>query len=370
MPTYHLHPRLDDQDKPIVIERPHTATPLDSWREPDATSIVVPDGEMPTSIRGIPVVSWDAVPRDKEAWARVTGQVKVDEPPFNVPAGLKKAAGVVVAEADGRIWVVAPTNAYGGYETTFPKGRVGSGMSLQATAIREAFEESGLQVQIEAFLVDTPRSMTYTRYYLARRIGGNPADMGWESQAVMLIPAKMLASELINANDKPVLAAIEKHLAAATQPATKKPYHYIQDKAPSRRSPVFQDQADLLAELIERFEHSVLAHFRTSDRAQIPMERFKEIWDLPDYRLLIVGSYACGFVCRDHKPDFDLTAVDNNPVAALGHCPFPEIRHFVHTLLRSERWADGYSSPILEAVNSGALALVAARLREDYSLHR
>lgn len=54
--------------------------------------------------------------------------------------------GGAVPEADGRVWLVTHSNAYGGYPVTLPKGTQDSGMSLQATALREAFEEAGLAV--------------------------------------------------------------------------------------------------------------------------------------------------------------------------------------------------------------------------------
>ena len=115
---------------------------------------------------------------------------------------------MVAVEPDGRVWVVAPTNAFGGYPATFPKGSVEPGMSLQATALREAWEEAGLAVQLTSFLVDIKRSTSFTRYYLAKRIGGNPADMGWESQAVMLAPVAELSNLLTNKNDQPILEAL------------------------------------------------------------------------------------------------------------------------------------------------------------------
>lgn len=85
-------------------------------------------------------------------------------------------------------------------------------MSLQATAIREAYEEAGLQVQLTRFLVDVPRSTSYTRYYLAHRITGYPGNMGWESQAVMLIPVDILPEVLTNKNDAPIIKALQEPL--------------------------------------------------------------------------------------------------------------------------------------------------------------
>jgi 8-oxo-dGTP pyrophosphatase MutT (NUDIX family) len=117
-------------------------------------------------------------------------------------------------EEDGRVWLVSPTNGFGGYAATFPKGRVDPGASLQHTAVREVFEEAGLLVRLEAHLIDVPRTQTYTRYYLARRIGGCPSAMGWETQAVHLVPAARLAEVATHANDAPVIRALLGWLAA------------------------------------------------------------------------------------------------------------------------------------------------------------
>ncbi|MGF6808438.1 8-oxo-dGTP pyrophosphatase MutT (NUDIX family) [Paraburkholderia sp. Clong3] len=115
----------------------------------------------------------------------------------------------MIREPDGRVWIVAPTNGFGGYQATFPKGTV-SGKSMQATAMAEAFEESGLKVRLTSHLVDVKRSQSYTRYYLAERLDGNPADMGWESQAVLLVPTGQLATVLNHRNDKPIIEALKK----------------------------------------------------------------------------------------------------------------------------------------------------------------
>jgi len=51
------------------------------------------------------------------------------------------------------------------------------------------------------------RTQTYTRYYMARRIGGCPAEMGWESQAVHLVPAARLDEVAVHPNDVGVIEA-------------------------------------------------------------------------------------------------------------------------------------------------------------------
>lgn len=83
------------------------------------------------------------------------------------------------------------------------------GLSAQATAIVEAFEESGLKVRLLRHLIDVTRTQSHTRYYLAERVSGNPADMGWESQAVMLAPQASLSQLLNSPYDQPIVQALK-----------------------------------------------------------------------------------------------------------------------------------------------------------------
>jgi hypothetical protein len=80
--------------------------------------------------------------------------------------------------------------------------------------VREVFEESGLLVRLEAFLLDVRRTQTCTRYYVARRIAGCPSAMGWETQAVHLVPVARLAEIAAHPNDAAIIRAVESWLAA------------------------------------------------------------------------------------------------------------------------------------------------------------
>jgi 8-oxo-dGTP pyrophosphatase MutT (NUDIX family) len=361
------HPRKDNKGKSVQIKHSHQASPTEAWYVYDEIATVEPDGWVPDSLCGIPIKSWRSAPAQAADWGHIPGQAAIEEPEFNAPVGMKRAAGVVIVENNQRIWVVAPTNAFGGYKATFPKGRVEDGLSPQATAIREAYEESGLRVKIEAFLADVPRSETYTRYYIARRIDGNPADMGWESQAVHLVPETKLESVLHHKNDQAVIRALRIYLESKRLPNIP-PYQLIQHDVTSQTQPVTLHQANHLIELIDLFHRGVLGHYQITDVAAIPLDRYSEVFDLPEYRLLVGGSYATGFVCHDFEPSVPLNEINRDPAILLGHCDFPNLRHYVHTLMRGERWADGYNSPVLESAKSGALRLVAIRLRDDHSL--
>jgi 8-oxo-dGTP pyrophosphatase MutT (NUDIX family) len=194
------HPCLDERGQRVHIANPSSPCPPQAWDDPLHVATVVPGGARPAQLNGIAIAP-AALP---DAAALADGA----EPPFVLPDGLKAAAGAVIVEPDGRVWLVAPTNGFGGYAATFPKGRVDPDCGLQATAVREAFEESGLVVEILAHLVDVRRTQTYTRYYVARRIGGDPACMGWETQAVHLVPAAQLDRAAAHANDSAVIAAL------------------------------------------------------------------------------------------------------------------------------------------------------------------
>lgn len=181
-----------------------------TWSDPNATACVIPDGPMPDEINGIPIARWSNAPTTDAGWETLASQQLIEEPDFIVPSGYKPAAGAVIREADGRIWLVAPSNAYGGYQATFPKGTM-EGKSAQVTALVETFEETGLRIRLIKHLVDVKRSQSYTRYYVAERVAGNPAAMGWESQAVMLTPLKALGLLLSSSNDVPVLNRLVTH---------------------------------------------------------------------------------------------------------------------------------------------------------------
>lgn len=203
-----VHPQKRKGGQSTVINNPSKATPLSTWECADIVATVIPGGEVPVSLNGVALVEWADAPHTPDAWGQVVGALPGEEPPFTPPAGMRKAAGVVVEEGDGRIWLVAPTNQFGGYTATFPKGTVEEGMSLHTTAIVEAYEEAGLRVEILGFLMDVKRSQSFTRYYWARRIGGSPAAMGWESQAVHLVPKSRLSEFLTSPYDAPLLQAI------------------------------------------------------------------------------------------------------------------------------------------------------------------
>jgi hypothetical protein len=143
MPIY--HPMPDERGRPVLLHKPSQSTALSSWGQADAIATVIPAGDCPAKLNGITMTAWLDVPTSVQAWDNVEGQCEFEEPPFDPPAGKMPAAGVVVEEPDGRFWLVAPSNAFGGYTATVPKGRIEGHLNRQASAIREATVTESLQ---------------------------------------------------------------------------------------------------------------------------------------------------------------------------------------------------------------------------------
>lgn len=199
------HPRPDDNGKQVPIWDPHEGTDQASWLDPGAIATAIPAGDLPASLNGVPFEPWVNHPKTIDGWDYVDGQLDdLEEPEMELPKGYEPASGVIIQEDDGRVWVIHPTNRFAGYKATFPKGHTDDELSFQAAAIKECFEESGLKVQIEGLIGDVKRGQTVTRYYRAKRVGGSPAAMGWESQAVSLVPADEVPDFVNSHYDKKV----------------------------------------------------------------------------------------------------------------------------------------------------------------------
>jgi 8-oxo-dGTP pyrophosphatase MutT (NUDIX family) len=137
-------------------------------------------------------------------WAKLRN-VATDEPAL--PAGQRISTGLVIVEPDGRMWVVEPTNHFGGYQQTWPKGGLESGLTPQQNALKEAWEESGLQAKITGYVGDFQGTTGTTRYYLAKRTGGAPWRSDWETATVKLVPVDQVAGLLNVQRDRDVLEA-------------------------------------------------------------------------------------------------------------------------------------------------------------------
>src|SRR5690606_39400972 len=94
----------------VVIKHPSTPSSLEAWTDAAVTATAVPDGAVPDELSGIALSPWTDHPRTAEGWDYVDGlNEEIDEPPMEI-GGKKLAAGAVILEPDGRVWLVHPTN--------------------------------------------------------------------------------------------------------------------------------------------------------------------------------------------------------------------------------------------------------------------
>lgn len=162
------------------------------------------------------------------AYQRIKDVAGLDDQPFpELKPWQHAASGVVVVEPDGRVWVVAPSGGYGGYDNTFPKGTVerADGLTLQQNAHKEVTEESGLRVRLKGVVGDFEGDTSVTRYYLGERIGGSPYHHdGKETAAVKLATPEQLRAMLNKKRDRKILAAVvEKFSKEGSKVAAKSP---------------------------------------------------------------------------------------------------------------------------------------------------
>jgi ADP-ribose pyrophosphatase YjhB (NUDIX family) len=140
-------------------------------------------------------------PGDKE-WAAYEDTPIMNEPPLPDLDGKTLSTGMVMIEPDGRVWITEPTNHFGGYEHTFPKGGMAEGLTLQQNARKEVYEETGLLARAASWLGDYEGDKSVTRYYIGMRHSGSPLDHGLETQSVKLVDFKELDSFLNKKRDK------------------------------------------------------------------------------------------------------------------------------------------------------------------------
>lgn len=121
----------------------------------------------------------DFAPAPPKFWEKVA-DVDVKEPP---PLRKVDRVGVLIQEPDGRIWIVKPTNGYGNRTHTMPGGGVEKGLTDQQNALKEVWEETGLQVEITGYAGDFKDSNNGNngRLYIGKRVGGAPWDAKVES---------------------------------------------------------------------------------------------------------------------------------------------------------------------------------------------
>lgn len=168
---------------------------------------------------------WDAAPKNDSGWIDHVRQSRSMKPVAlpSSSAQMPTRAAVAIICPDNRIVVAEPSNhwfnarsfAMGGVDdslrqelrsryqppanaTQLPDWRAVQEEALRITAVKEAYEETGLQVELTDFIGDyrvankaTHLGVTY-RLFMGRAVGGSVSDMGAESQSVSLVPVDQL----------------------------------------------------------------------------------------------------------------------------------------------------------------------------------
>lgn len=102
---------------------------------------------------------------------------------------------------------------------------------------------------------------------------------------------------------------------------------YLKQKmtAPSKRTPLLEDQAKHLAQLIEHLAKSACTHFGVRDVSELRCDQHEAFCALPAYDMFVVGAYACGFVMRDALPKNPLEKIDSRPHEAIEQVDLPTL---------------------------------------------
>ncbi len=182
----HIHRQKNEAGHVVTVEHPTSPSATPTWRDRDATAVFVPHCTVSGVINNLAFSSIKP-PSTLDGWRQLkTRAVDFKEPEFKFSNHLAPASGAIIFEPDGRLWITEPTNHPFGATHAFPKGKLESGLNLRTNALKEVYEETGLIVEFHGFVGDYDRTTSRTRYYLAKRTGGTPSDMGWESQSVKL----------------------------------------------------------------------------------------------------------------------------------------------------------------------------------------
>ncbi len=134
----------------------------------------------------------------------------------------------------------------------------------------------------------------------------------------------------------------------------------------SRRSSVYEAQAKFLAQAIRKLVNRFHREIRISN--EFSQEDFDNLKQFQEYDAFIEATIVCGFVCSGYKTFFDLNLANTQP-QVFNDMPFKEIRHYIHTLQRAEKWGGEYSTSLYDAIKTGVLSVIATRLESDESLY-
>lgn len=135
-------------------------------------------------------------------------------------------------------------------------------------------------------------------------------------------------------------------------------------RAPLKGHNITEAQARLMAQALRRVaracEEFEVDEFTTAE--------FIILSDHPAYQQFHEAAFVAGFVCDDYSEFMELEPVRRTPRAIVPRMSFGQIRHYVHTLQRTEKNNSQGSTALWMAAQSGALDLIAERLDSDATL--
>ncbi len=141
--------------------------------------------------------------------------------------------------------------------------------------------------------------------------------------------------------------------------------NFFKQSPPSSRSDLNTFQREHFCSLIQLLIEGALGQFQVRVTSDLPEDGWERFTDNREYQLFLTGAYACGFVCSDLRPDVDIDRVNRSPENHVDKFDLKDLRHFVHTMMRSERSNFGFCSAIWESMRSGTLELLMGRLAHD-----
>ena len=145
-------------------------------------------------------------------------------------------------------------------------------------------------------------------------------------------------------------------------------FRLLKNRPALRPEPLTIRDCAEMARIIQEIEPACLAAYSVRSACELKWEYGEKPWpwDIPEIMQFIDRSSELGFVLSDYEQTdiFDLNEINRDPQGTVGQMGISDLRWFIHTVQRSDKWADGYSSPILESLASGALQLAGTRLSE------